>query len=75
MEGQLENYLPIKPGDIMSELRFSDGVTIQTDGPLRTHRDKDGWYVTGQGMLIPMDSQEAAQKWVEEHGGDHGQQS
>jgi hypothetical protein len=44
----------------MSLLKFSDGVTIDTSGPLRTLELSDGFYVVGQGMLIPVDSQEQA---------------
>jgi hypothetical protein len=38
----------------MSKLKFSDGVEIDTDGELRSLELKDGWYVTGQGLLIPV---------------------
>lgn len=41
-------------------LRFSDGVEFNTDGPLRADKRKDGWYVVGNGMLIPVDSYEEA---------------
>jgi hypothetical protein len=44
----------------MSLLKFSEGVTIDTSGPLRTLELSDGVYVVGQGMLIPVDSQEQA---------------
>lgn len=39
-------------------LRFSDGVNIDTSGELRLFRLKDGWYVVGKGMCIPVDSKE-----------------
>ena len=35
------------------KLKFKDGITIDTSGPLRKLELADGWYVTGQGMLIP----------------------
>ena len=38
----------------MSILRFSDGITIDTSGELRARKLKDGWYVVGEGMLIPV---------------------
>jgi len=44
----------------MSLLKFSDGVSIDTSGPLRTLELSDGFYVVGQGMLIPVDSREKA---------------
>ena len=44
----------------MSTLKFTDGIQIKTDGPLRKLKLDDGWYVTGQGFLIPVrDEQEA----------------
>ena len=42
----------------MSTLKFSDGVTIKTDGPLRITRKRDGYYVVGQGMCLPVNSRE-----------------
>lgn len=41
-------------------LRFSDNININTDGPLRKLHLSDGWYVVGQGMLIPMNSEQEA---------------
>ena len=38
----------------MSTLEFSDGVKFNMQGPLRLERRRDGWYVVGQGMLIPV---------------------
>ena len=35
-------------------LRFNDGVTIRTEGPLRVTRKNDGYYVVGRGMSIPV---------------------
>jgi hypothetical protein len=44
----------------MTTLKFTDGIQIKTDGPLRKQKLTDGWYVTGQGFLIPVrDEQEA----------------
>ena len=37
-------------------LTFSDGMTFNTSGPLRLAKRSDGWYVVGDGMLIPVDS-------------------
>ncbi len=35
-------------------LTFSDGMTFNTNGPLHLTRRADGWYVCGNGMLIPV---------------------
>jgi len=37
-------------------MRFSDGIKFNTSGPLRLTRRRDGWYVVGEGMLLPVDS-------------------
>ncbi len=44
----------------MSILRFSDGVQVDTSGPIRPFEMQDGWYVIGAGYLIPVDSEEVA---------------
>lgn len=44
----------------MSKLKFSDGEEFDTSGPIRKEERYDGWYVIGQGYLIPVDSEEAA---------------
>ena len=36
-------------------LTFSDGMTFNTSGPLRLTRRSDGWYVIGEGMLMPVE--------------------
>ena len=38
----------------MSILRFSDGETFDTSVELQLTRRKDGWYVIGNGHLIPV---------------------
>ena len=47
-------------------LRFNDGVNIDTGGPLRILRLKDGYYVIGQGMCIPVTDREEALAVIEE---------
>ena len=43
-------------------LRFSDGVSIDTNGPYRTLQLSDGWYLVGNGVLLPArDEAEAKQ--------------
>jgi hypothetical protein len=39
------------------KMKFSDGVEIEVDGPLRIITLHDGPYVVGQGMLCPVDSE------------------
>lgn len=41
-------------------MKFTDGMEINTQGKLRAVRKSDGWYVVGEGMLIPVDSKEEA---------------
>jgi len=46
----------------MSTLRFTDGMSFDTSGPLRLARRRDGLYVVGNGMLVPVnDAQEGRQ--------------
>lgn len=45
-------------------LNFSDGVKINTEGPLRKLRLKDGLYVVGNGMCIPVADDEEAEKFL-----------
>jgi len=37
----------------MSTLKFSDGMEFNTSGPIRKELRADGWYVVGEGKLIP----------------------
>jgi len=46
-------------------MRFSDGMTFDTSGPLRLTRRRDGWYVVGNGMLCPVGSSEEGEKFIE----------
>ena len=45
-------------------LKFNDGITIDTSGPLRTIELYDCWYVVGKGMLIPVSSEEEAKSQI-----------
>ena len=45
-------------------MRFSDGMTFDTSGPLRLTRRRDGRYVVGNGMLCPVDSIEEGEKFI-----------
>ncbi len=46
------------------KLEFSDGMIIHTDGELRTLELSDGWYVIGEGKLIPIKSEEEGNKII-----------
>lgn len=46
-------------------IEFSDGETFDVHGQLRAERRADGWYVVGEGMLIPVDSLQEAQDQIE----------
>ncbi len=37
-------------------LRFTDGMEFNVGGQLRVEHRRDGWYVVGNGMLLPVDS-------------------
>lgn len=47
-------------------LKFDDGVSFDTSGPLRITRKSDGYYVVGEGMLIPAADTDEAKKIIEE---------
>jgi hypothetical protein len=46
-------------------MRFSDGMTFDTSGELRTEHRSDGWYVIGEGKLLPMRDEKAAREYME----------
>jgi hypothetical protein len=45
-------------------LTFSDGMTFNTSGPLRLAKRSDGWYVVGQGTLIPVADAAEGKAWI-----------
>lgn len=47
-----------------SILRFSDEMEFDTSGPLRAVRKSDGWYIVGQGLLIPVKDEEEANDFI-----------
>lgn len=53
-EMTLEEVELIKNIHEVVELRFSDGMIIHTHGPLRIIELSDGWYLVGEGKLIPV---------------------
>ena len=47
-------------------LRFNDGMEFDTSGELRITRRRDGLYVIGEGMLIPVETREKARELIAE---------
>jgi hypothetical protein len=50
----------------MPTLKFSDGISFNTDGPYRVEHRRDGYYVVGRGMLTPVDSQDDGDQFIAE---------
>ena len=48
----------------MSELRFTDGEVFDLSGPIRKEERYDGWYVIGNGQLIPVRDEKEADKVI-----------
>ena len=55
----------------MGTLRFSDGIEIDTAGELRLLELYDGWYVVGEGKLIPVKDEEEGLSRIEKIKGDN----
>ena len=50
----------------MPTLKFTDGVSFDTDGPYRVERRHDGYYVVGNGLLMPVRSVEDGDQFIAE---------
>ena len=50
----------------MSVIRFRDGMSFDTAGPLRVTRRWDGYYVVGEGTLCPAHDAEEAKTLLRE---------
>jgi|ETNvirenome_6_85_1030632.scaffolds.fasta_scaffold04106_16 hypothetical protein len=50
----------------MGLLVFTDDESFDTDGPLRAEKRSDGWYVIGEGYLIPVDEEAEAERLIRE---------
>lgn len=46
-------------------VKFTDGMTFDTSGPMRIVRKSDGLYVVGNNWLIPVDSREEGEKIID----------
>ena len=53
-----------KNHDHPARLRFSDGMEFDLSGDLRVVHRRDGWYVVGRGMLIPVTDREEGDRTV-----------
>jgi hypothetical protein len=47
-------------------LKFSDGQSFDTNGKLRITQRSDGYYVIGNGMLIPVNDYNEGKKLIQE---------
>ena len=62
-----------KNHDRPARLRFSDGMEFDVSGDPRVVHRRDGWYVVGRGMLVPVADREEGDRMVAEmndRGGD-----
>ena len=50
----------------MSKLTFTDGESFDLNGPLRLEERYDGWYVLGNNRMIPVASQDAGIRLIDE---------
>ena len=42
-------------------IEFAGGLNLDTSGPIRVEEREKQWYVIGEGLLLPADSEEDAQ--------------
>ena len=47
-------------------LKFSDGMSFDTSGPLRVEHRSDGYYVVGNGRMFAVDTYEEGRKYIAE---------
>ena len=59
----------------MSKLKFSDGITFDVHGPYRVEHRRDGYYVLGNGILIPVDSALEGYRFIDKLAGRKGYSS
>jgi hypothetical protein len=50
--------------DRPARLRFSDGMEFNLSGDLRVVHRRDGWYVVGRRMLIPVADREDGDRTI-----------
>jgi len=47
-------------------MKFNDGMSFDTSGDLRIVRKSDGYYVVGEGWLIPVNDREEGKEVIED---------
>lgn len=55
----------------MSTIKFTDGISFDTNGKLRLVRKFDGLYVVGKGILCPIDDEEEGRKLIAQFSQEH----
>ena len=63
----LYNIRAKEAATVTETLKFSDDLEFDTSGPLRKKHEYDGWYVIGKGLLLPVDSEEEADEYINKH--------
>ena len=51
----------------MTTLKFSDGEEFDLSGSIRKECRKDGWYVLGEHMMIPVRDEQEADEYIFKH--------
>lgn len=51
----------------MTKLKFTDGEEFDLSGSIRKECREDGWYVLGEGRLIPVKDEQAADNYILKH--------
>lgn len=51
----------------MTTLKFTDGEEFDLSGELRKECRKDGWYLLGEGRLIPVKDEQSADEYISHH--------
>jgi len=66
LEGEmtLEEVELVEKTQEVTQLKFSDGMIIHTHGPMRIVEFSDGWYVVGEGKMIPVKDEEGGMKYT-----------
>ena len=63
-EMMMDEVEPFKITEDISQLKFSDGMVIHTHGELRCIEFSDGWYVVGEGKLIPVPNENEGKRVI-----------
>lgn len=63
-EMMMDEVEPFKITEDISQLKFSDGMVIHMHGELRCVEFSDGWYVVGEGKLIPVPNENEGKRVI-----------